>query len=469
MIIAHDPAARAAFENLVTHLQLPLGGSKICLPTCDPVVAGRHRFGAASAAALAAHAAGIASYWELCGGRPQSITVDLARAVRPGLRTSFHLSQNGQPVAIMPRSKFPPLALAPTRDGRLFWFVSTSLYPDLLLGSLDVLGMPFRSDALYAAIASRVGDELEDAFAMRGLPGVYARTELEWAAHPQGALLDRIGPVAIDQIGASPPHRPVGGRARPLSGLRVFDATHVLAGPLTARMLAEHGADVLHVSPPHEIETRYTEIDTGLGKRSTHLDFEVPADAARARQLADGADVFVNSWRTGSLERFGLGPLDLASRNRGVIYVSVSAYGSRGPWAHRAGYDPVGQLASGLAYSEHGSGGATLAPTFTMNDYLTAYLAAAGIATALLRRATVGGSYHVQTSLTQASMWLLQQGRIEPGTATLQPEPGSMMEMESSFGALRFPAPIAEMSETPPYWDRPPEPFGTSPPEWLPA
>nr|WP_295469314.1 CoA transferase [Mesorhizobium sp.] len=466
-ILADDAAARTAFTTLRDHLELDGGSSGVTLTGYDPAVAGRHRFGAASAAALAAYASGIAHFWEMGGGRSQSIGVDLVRAVLPGLRTSFHLSQNGQPIHIMPKTKFAPIDLAPTRDGRLFWFVCTSLYPELLLGALDVLGCPFRADALYRAIASRTGEELEDTFAARSLPGVFARTAGEWAEHPQGALLTGLGPVHVERIGDSAPRSPAPGRARPLSGVRVLDVTHVLAGPLTSRIFAEHGADVLHVSPPHEIETRFTEIDTGVGKRSTHLDFTVTEDAARARDLADRADIFVTSWRTGSFDRFGLAPCDLAARNPGIIYVSVSAYGSQGPWARRGGYDPVGQIASGLAMSEHGAGGAKLAPTFTMNDYLTAYLAAAGVASALVRRAREGGSYHVQASLTQASMWLLRQGVVTPGPATLEAAAGSMIDMDSAFGWLRFPAPVASMSETPPGWDRAPEPFGASPPIWL--
>ena len=68
--------------------------------------------------------------------------------------------------------------------------------------------------------------------------------------------------------------------------------------------------------------------------------------------MIEGADIFAHSWRPGSLDRRGLSPEELARRRPGLIYVSVSCYGYDGPWATRAGYDPLGQVASGLAAGE---------------------------------------------------------------------------------------------------------------------
>ena len=96
----------------------------------------------------------------------------------------------------------------------------------------------------------------------------------------------------------------------------------------------------------------------------------------------------------------------------GLIYVSVSCYGSDGPWATRAGYDPLGQVASGLAAGEGSLDAPLMASTFTLNDYLAAYLAAAGVNSALLRRAREGGSYHVKTSLTAASCYVQMLGQL---------------------------------------------------------
>lgn len=463
-------AVSAAFETLCIHYGIEQA-DRVDFVGTDPVVDSRFRPGAASASALAAFAAAIARLWAFRGHGPQDISVDLRRAVIPGLRTSSHLTQNGQPMAVMPRTRVPPIAMQKTRDGRYFWFVNTVLYPDLFIKSLELLDCAYRPEAVATAVASKDGAALEDLFASAGLPGVFARTEREWAAHPQGALLKRAGPVSVSKIADTRPV-PLPPGPRPLSGIRVFDASHVLAGPVAARCLAEHGADVLHVSPPHEVEPPTIAIDTGPGRRCAHLDFDRPSEAKQARTLAAGADVFITSWRRGAMERHGLGPADLAQSPGGMIYVTISAYGSEGIWADRKGYDPVGQVVSGLALGESTDGSPRIAPTMTLNDYLSAYLAAAGVAAALLRRAREGGSYHVQTSLTQASMWLLGLGRlpaseVQHGPNNFTVDPAHMMQTESPFGRLAYPAPIAWMSETPPRWNGPPMPYGSSLPTWL--
>jgi crotonobetainyl-CoA:carnitine CoA-transferase CaiB-like acyl-CoA transferase len=192
-------------------------------------------------------------------------------------------------------------------------------------------------------------------------------------------------------------------------------------------------------------------------------------------RLIDGADVFAHSWRPGALDRRGLSPEALARRRPGLIYVSVSCYGYDGPWRERAGYDPLGQVASGLAAGESSMTAPLMASTFTLNDYLAAYLAAAGTNSALLRRAREGGSYHVKVSLAGASAWLQMLGQLPPqygqdgaqGVAQLpDPLPGELTTTVTPYGVIEHPRPIAQYSETPAYWAIPPEPAGTSDPAW---
>jgi hypothetical protein len=114
-----------------------------------------------------------------------------------------------------------------------------------------------------------------------------------------------------------------------------------------------------------------------------------------------------------------------------------------------------------------------LAVTGTLNDYLAAYLGAAGAVTALIRRATEGGSYHVKVSLTRTSMWMQEIGCLPreewpERPIPMTPAPSDMIEMHSPFGRITIPAPITGFSATPGYWDRPPEPFGASLAAWLP-
>jgi len=412
----------------------------------------------------------VAALWEMRSGRSQHIEVDVRRSTVPGLRTSSHITQNGQPLEVVCRTKFAMPGMGRTKDGRAFWFVGHPMHREQYLASLDVLQCRAIPAEISAAVARWTAEDLEEAMHARRLTGVFARTREEWAAHPQGKLLGSRPSIEIERIGESPP-RPIGQGARPMTGVRVLDLTHVLAGPVTSRTLAEHGGDVLRVSSPWRPEDATIVIDTGHGKRSAFLDMNTAAGAAQARALADQADIFVTSFRTGAFNRHGLSPSDLAIRNPGIIYVSISAYGSDGPWRSRAGYDPVGQLASGLAVEEGTADRPRMAPTLTLNDYLAAYLAAAGAVTALVRRAREGGSYHVKVSLTHSSMWVQRVGLLSPENRLaddvfIDPEPSDFIDVASPFGQLRVPGPIAQLSETKAGWDLPPQPFGASAPVW---
>jgi crotonobetainyl-CoA:carnitine CoA-transferase CaiB-like acyl-CoA transferase len=213
-------------------------------------------------------------------------------------------------------------------------------------------------------------------------------------------------------------------------------------------------------------------VDTAFGKRSALLDFEQPDDAQRLCALARRADMFVQSWRPGALDRAGFGPQALAEQRPGLIYISVSCYGSGGPWRERGGFEPIGQTACGLAIDEGSASEPKLAPTGTMNDYLVAYLAAAGALAALIRRSREGGSYHVKVSLTRASMFLQELGRLSPTEQRSMPDAlpraaaDSFITMTSPYGDLRVPGPIVSYSKTPAFWDRPPAPPGIDAPCW---
>ena len=211
-------------------------------------------------------------------------------------------------------------------------------------------------------------------------------------------------------------------------------------------------------------------MDLGLGKRAAYIDLNRVEDARRLRELAGQSDIFVESWRPGALARRGFSPRDLAALRPGIIYVSVSCYGAEGPWASRAGYEPIGQAVCGLSATEGSLVAPRNAPTVTMNDYLSAYLAAAGALGALLRRSREGGSYHVRTSLTQASMWVLGCGLLPEAVSRIpimqNAELPAHQTMQSAFGEIRHVPCVTEYSETRAYWELPPEPFGGARPAW---
>lgn len=435
----------------------------------DPVVPSLHKYGAATASALAAYGAGVALLWRDRTGEGQDITVDLARAANVGLRTAFYCRQNGQAFRIGSWSRAENVFR--TADERLIYLLRNTGRGTITQDLVGMLRAPNTTSGIAEAVSQWQSSELEEALAAHRLPGSIVRSPEEWLAHPQGAYLASRPGFHIEKIGDSDP-RPLGPASRPFDGLRILDASHVIAGPSVGRLLAEQGGDVLHVANPREQEKTHIHIDSTFGKRSAYADLNAAEDSIQLRELAAGADIFIENWRPGAMIRKGFGPEELARQRPGIIYVSISCYGSEGPWADRGGYEPVGQTTSGLSWQEGLPGTPRNAPTVTMNDYLTPYLASVGIMGALLRRCWEGGSYHVTASLTQASMWVLAQGRLDPetdlsGVWPYRPRAEEVGTRICSFGEVTHANPVIDYSVCKPYWQLPPEPAGASRLEWL--
>ena len=429
----------------------------------------RHKLTVAAASAIGSYALAVERWWHECKGRRQAVGIDWMQAAC-ALHPGHFQKQSGY--------AFPAMAMLTdlradfyrTADER--WFFPIGATPQLRDGVLDLLQSSNSAAALGTAVSRWSAEDLEAAFAERKLPGAFARSRQEWLSHPQGAFLSGKPVVEIIKIGDSAP-QPARAHARPLDALRVLDMGHVIAGPVAARTLAEHGAEVLRVSPPMRQDPfRYT-IDTNIGKRSAFLDLGTQRDLARARQLLVGADVLVESWRPGAMARKGLGPQQAAAIRPGIVYVSVSAFGDQGPWATRGGYEQLGQVVTGIALQEGGAGKPRLVPTYLLNDYLTGYLAAMGAVLALCRRSREGGSYHVKVSLARTSMWVQDLGLAEQVEerargkhfdAFLDPV---LEQRESAYGPLEQLPPVAQFSETPAHWSIPPAPIGAHEARWL--
>jgi hypothetical protein len=296
------------------------------------------------------------------------------------------------------------------------------------------------------------------------------RARDEWREHPQGRAVGALPTLEIVKIGDSAPE-PVGRGDRPLGGVRVLDLTRVIAGPVCGRALASYGADVLYVSSPRLPNIRAHIIDIGLGKLSTHLDLERPADRETLRGLVAGADVFSQGYRPGALARHGFAPDDLARLRPGIVCLSLCAYGHVGPWRERRGFETLVQTVSGMAH-EHGRSAGATGPRHLpaqVVDHGTGYMAAFGTLVALGRRAREGGSYLVRVSLAQTGWWVDALGRVDGmGTPdqTVADVDDLLTERDSPFGRLRHVVPPARLSETPCAWTRPPVPTGTHPPAW---
>ena len=181
-----------------------------------------------------------------------------------------------------------------------------------------------------------------------------------------------------------------------------------------SRTLAEHGAEVLQIAHPEEFEHEALMQDPCAGfTSSAWLDLN-QADARRkAYELAAGADVFVESYRTRKISNLGLSPEELAARRPGIVYASARCYSYDGPWANRAGFDMEALCVTGFTTEEGTPDRPAFPPTHVMNDYIAGYLGAAGIQAALIRRAKEGGSYHVRVNLARCAMLFMSLGTFD--------------------------------------------------------
>jgi len=177
--------------------------------------------------------------------------------------------------------------------------------------------------------------------------------------------------------------------AAPLAGLRVVDLSTVLAGPNCARYLADFGAEVIKVERPdggdslRNLGWRDPRDGSGMwwkmvnrNKRTIALDLKADDDLAVLWRLLDGADVLVENFRPGTLERLGLGPDVLHARNPRLVVTRVTGFGQTGPYRQRPGFATIAESMSGLAAISGEPGGQPLLPPIALTDELTGLAAA---------------------------------------------------------------------------------------------
>ena len=326
-----------------------------------------------------------------------------------------------------------------------------------------------RADA-EAAMATWRAHDFEDAAAAQGLVATALRRFDEWEATPQGQAVAAQPLFTIERIGDAPPRAlpPLREDQRPLSGVRVLDLTRILAGPVGGRALAAYGADVMLVNSP-DLPNIESIADTSRGKLSAHVDLRTDEGRAALSQLAADAHVFVQGYRPGGVASLGFGPAELARLRPGIVCVSLTAYGTRGPWAGRRGFDSLVQTAMGFNHAEGEAAGDGKPKPLPMQilDEATGYLIAFGTAAALWRQQQEGGSWHVQVSLAQTGQWLRSLGRVPGGLSTARPDLQPWVETtDSGFGKLAALRHGAQLSRTPAAWLRASMPPGSHPPVW---
>lgn len=436
----------------------------------DPVLPTPFRIATAGAATIAATGLAASDLWSIRTGRRQQVSVDVRQATA-SLR-SGHYMKLGEGELSAARNSI--MGVYAARNGR--WSYLHCNFPNHRAAALGVLGVAEDREAVARAVATWDASELEEAIIAAKGAGGMARTQAEWAKHPQSAAIAALPLLEIVRIGDSPPQPPPAG-SRPLSGIRVLDLTRVLAGPTCARTLAEHGADVMKITAKHLPNLGYQEWDTGHGKLSAELDLRQPAAVETLRGLVRETDVFSQGYRPGTLGGRGFSPEELASLRPGIVYVSLSAFGHTGPWATRRGFDTVVQTVSGMTIRQaEAVPGKTPGPQFypvSAIDYCTGYLMATGAMVALARRAREGGSWLVRISLAQVGKWIVDLG--EAPAAALKGVPAEFHPEEldrwsttsvTPSGPLRHLKPVVQLSETEPRWARPSVPLGYHQPQW---
>ena len=200
----------------------------------------------------------------------------------------------------------------------------------------------------------------------------------------------------------------------PLDGIKVVDLTSYIAGSYGAMMLADLGASVIKIESPEGDSFRELPGFFGWnrGKRGVCVNLKTPEGREIVERLAATSDVVMENMRPGVADRLGLGEKALRAINPRLIYCSVTAFGSTGPYADRPGFDPLLQSLAGHMVIQGGTAGGP--PQFiriAINDYYAAALGAQGVLAALFTRERTGQGQRVETSLLHASL-ALQSGSV---------------------------------------------------------
>lgn len=456
--------ATRALADLWQLGQLPQEALRFAsLTGSDPVYPSSFLVGTAAQSTIAAAALAACELGHARGAPRQQVAVDITHAAAECLGW---FSVDGR--VPDPWDKFSGLYRA--RDG---WVRVHANFLHHREGALRLLGLDPSTAQRKDAEQAMLGWDavaFEDAAAEAGLVATALRTFDEWDTTAQGRAVAAQPLMTITRIGDAPPIAlaAMGDDQRPLAGIRVLDLTRILAGPIGGRALAGYGADVMLVNAPH-LPNIESIAETSRGKRSAQVDLRSPQGRGTMVRLLRDAHVFVQGYRPGALQRLGFGPGQAASLRPGIVCVSLSAYGTEGPWAGRRGFDSLVQTATGFNHAEGEAAGAGKPRPLPMQilDQATGYLMAFGAAAALRRQQAEGGSWHVQVSLAQTGQWLRQLGRVPNGFSVTAPSLEPFLETTASgFGTLRAVRHSAQLSRTPAAWVRPSLPPGSSPAEW---
>ncbi len=236
----------------------------------------------------------------------------------------------------------------------------------------------------------------------------------------------------------------------PLTGRKVIELAHIMAGPVCGLMLADMGADVVKVEKAQGDDTRLMVPPTIDGesaafmmmnrnKRGIVLDLKNPDGRNALRRLLSNADVVIENFRVGTMERLGLGYEDLRRENPGLIYAEISGFGQTGPYAQHGGFDLIAQGMSGLmSITGESPGRQPVKVGAPISDITAGILVAMGVAAAYAHKLKTGEGQKVDTSLFEAAIihtyW---QSAIAFATGTSPGPMGSAHPLSAPYQSFR--------------------------------
>ena len=314
-----------------------------------------------------------------------------------------------------------------TKDGK--WFhLHGSMNPDPTLDSIGLphdMPAPTYDDALppfRSALSQLTSTEMQHRATDRfKQAGTICNSVAEYFASEHGKANAHIDLFEIHGV-PSPttqpptwwPSTPHTRAARPLAGLKVVDLTRVIAAPAVTRGLAELGASVMRLTSPNITDFSSLHIDLNWGKWNAHCDLKTFEGRAALKDLVLDADVVVQGYRPGVLDKYGFGVEDVIKicekRERGIISVRENCYGWYGPWKDRSGWQQISDASVGISEAFGRAMGLkdheAVTPVFPNSDYMTGVAGVCAVLVAVMRRGVEGGSYKVDLALNYYNQWL---------------------------------------------------------------
>lgn len=397
-------------------------------------------------------------------GKYLDITVD---SIDSAMECSGVFKVNG----VIPPQFAPLSGLYQTNDGYIRMHANFDHHRDTIL---KTVGLPTGSDTTRSETEEKIGawktDELDQAIMQAGGACAALRTFEQWDQHPQAIHLKQQPLIEITKVGDAEPKTlsKITTQDLPLTDIRVLDLTRILAGPVCGRTLAAYGAEVMLVNSPHLPNIEHI-ADTSRGKLSAHIDLQTAEGRQALHSLIATSNVFVQGYRPGSIAALGFGSEEVIARYPGIVYTSLSAYGSSGPWSNKRGFDSLVQTATGFNRAEaQAFGSATPKPMpVQILDYASGFLMAFGTQIALHRQSRDGGSYHVQVSLARTAQWLRSLGQSKQHLEIEPPNPEQYLQpYRSGFGDLQAIGHAAKLNSHSNDWKHQSTPPGTHPPIW---